>query len=286
MVGTAATLPAFLANARIEAGHTPRCLDHATATGVLWQAKPGQFLIDVPGAARYLVAAGASVTIEARPDAPADRIARFLRMAPLAALLYQRGVLACHASAVATPRGALLIAGDSASGKSTLAAALLLRGCRLLADDVAPVELNDEGWPVVRPTSPDLVLWPDSQSQLFPDGLPDWIERHGATDVCRNLSLTNWDPFGPVRLCGIIRLSSHPALQRDDAPASPVTRFRQATRMTWNSRIADVLLDRATHLRISSAIARHIPVTNLVRSTVRWHAGELAGRIMENHGCA
>jgi hypothetical protein len=283
VVNTGASLPAFLADARVGFGQTPRYLDHATAAGVLWQAKPGQFLIDVPGAARYLVADGTAMTIDARPDAPPDRVARFLRMAPLAALLYQRGVLACHASAVETPRGALLITGESGSGKSSLAAALLVRGCRLLADDVAPVELNGEGWPVVRPTSPDLVLWPDAQSQLFPDGLPDWIDKHGAADSCRDLSLTRWDPPAAVTLCGIVRLSCHPALRDHGQPATPVARFQGATRMSWNSRFAAVLLDRASHLRISGAIARHIPVTHMVRSTVWWQAGELADQIMEDY---
>jgi hypothetical protein len=284
VVNAAAELPAWLTDARVRFGRTPRHLDHPTATGVLWQAKAGQFLIDVPGAARYLVGDGISITIEARPAAPPDHVARFLRTAPLAALLYQRGVLACHASAVETPRGALLIAAESGSGKSTLAAALLLRGCGLLADDVAPVELNGEGWPVVRPTSADLVLWPDARSQFFPDGLPDWIAPNGAADSCRHLVLTRWDPPAAVTLCGIIRLYSHPALRDHNQPATLAARFQGATRMAWNSRFAEPLLDRAAHLRISAAIARHIPVTDMVRSTVRWQAGELADRIMENYG--
>jgi len=50
----AVRLPAFLADARVESGQTPRYLHNAAATGVLWQAEPGRFLIDVPGAARYL----------------------------------------------------------------------------------------------------------------------------------------------------------------------------------------------------------------------------------------
>ena len=285
MVKVAAALPGFLADTRVEFARTPRHLDRPIARGVLWQASPGQFLIDVPGAARYLVTGGTSITIDARPDAPPDRIARFLRTAPLAALLYQRGVLACQASAVATPKGALLITGAAGSGKSTLAAALLARGCRLLADGVTPVELNGEGWPVVRPTSPGLVLWPDAQSQLFPDGFPDWIHRPDGAECDRDLSLTGWDPPASVTLCDIIRLSCHPALPGPGKPITAVTRFRNATRMSWNSRFADALLDRATHLRISGEVARRVPLTEMTRSTVHWQAGELADRILEHHGC-
>jgi hypothetical protein len=281
MINAHVGLPAFLSGVRIAAGETPNSLPGASAKGVLWQASPGRFLIDVPGVARYLVAGGRSVTIDASPQVSRERIAHFLRTAPLAALFYQCDVYACHASAVETPVGALMLTGYSGAGKSTLAAALIARGCRLLADDVVPVALNDEGWPEVLSTSPDIVLWPDAQSQLFPGRLPDWI---GPAGHSRNLAVREWEPPLSVKLHGIIRLSSQSNVRVTEERAGPMMRFESATRMLWNSRIANVLLDRGASLAISSAIARFIPVNTMLRSAVRWQAGELADRIMENLG--
>lgn len=57
-----------------------------------------------------------------------------------------RDVWCLHASAVATPQGALAFLGPGGSGKSTLAAALDgVRGWRRLADDVLPMRLSGSG---------------------------------------------------------------------------------------------------------------------------------------------
>jgi hypothetical protein len=78
-------------------------LGDATACGVLWQAAPGRFLLDVPDVARYLVSDGAVITIDRAPAARDQDVTHFLNMTPLAALLFQRGQLALHAAAVSPP---------------------------------------------------------------------------------------------------------------------------------------------------------------------------------------
>jgi hypothetical protein len=60
----------------------------------------------------------------------------------MAMLALQRENLAIHCSAVADERGAFLIAGESGAGKSTVTTAFLERGYRLLADDMAFVEVR------------------------------------------------------------------------------------------------------------------------------------------------
>ena len=154
-------------------------LKGATARGVLWQAARNRFLLDIPDVARYLVSAGAVITIDRAPDARDEDVTRFLRMTPLAALLFQRRSLAFHAAVVSPPSfpqqqkmgradetGAILLAGDSGAGKSTLLAALLKRGWRMLADDLAVVEADAEGRLVVPPAFPEIGLWPDAVEKL------------------------------------------------------------------------------------------------------------------------
>jgi hypothetical protein len=73
-------------------------------------------------------------------DSPPWRWQRYLigRVLPLAATLLGREPI--HASAVACGEGAVLLAGESLSGKSTLAAELIESGLRLMADDVAALD--------------------------------------------------------------------------------------------------------------------------------------------------
>ncbi len=63
-----------------------------------------------------------------------------------------------------------------------------------------------------------------------------------------------------------------------------MARFELAARMAWNSRIAEALLDRGEQLKALGAIARQVPMKRLFRSKVRFEAGLLADRIMEQWG--
>ena len=58
----------------------------------------------------------------------------------MAMIAMQRGQLAIHCSAVANAQGAVLIAGESGAGKSTVTTMLLEQGYELMADDMAVVE--------------------------------------------------------------------------------------------------------------------------------------------------
>jgi hypothetical protein len=117
------------------------------------------------GVARYLVSGGNRITIDAAPGADEDSIRLFLFGSVFGALLHQRGLLLLHASAIETPRGAVLFAGDSACGKSALAAAFHARGYRVIADEICAIEVGANGGVPARatifPALPRLLLWRD-----------------------------------------------------------------------------------------------------------------------------
>lgn len=69
-------------------------------------------------------------------------------------LAMQRGILAIHCSAVADENGAVLIAGESGAGKSTVTTAFLERGYRLMADDMAFVATAPGGSAMAYPAFP------------------------------------------------------------------------------------------------------------------------------------
>jgi hypothetical protein len=116
-------------------------------------------LLDMQGIARYGISPGTEITVEAHPEADADSIRLFLLGSVFGALLHKRGLLPLHASAIETPKGAVLFAGGSGKGKSALAAAFYTRGYRVIADEICLAD------PDCIPAFPRLMLWPDILDQ-------------------------------------------------------------------------------------------------------------------------
>lgn len=118
----------------------------------------GRYLLS--GADRILVEHGSWVTVD--PASGTDLIdARALLMGPVQAVLWhQRGLLPLHASVVAVEGKAVALAGPSGVGKSTLAAALSLKGHPVLADDMGIID-TAHGAEVLLSTN-RLRLWRDA----------------------------------------------------------------------------------------------------------------------------
>ena len=102
--------------------------------------------------ARYYVVGGQTVLIDAIPTL-APYVMRYMVLHYcLPMLLNQRGAFALHANALYTPRGAIVLAGFSGGGKSTLHGLLLKRGITMLSDDVAVLYRREDGYDVLPGT--------------------------------------------------------------------------------------------------------------------------------------
>jgi len=273
-------LPTSISGAEVRLGSVSADLAGATSTGVLWQAVPGRFLLSVPGVARYLVEGGDTITIDAEGDAEPDEVNRLMRSTPLAAVYLQRGMPVLHAAVVIPPggAGAIVLAGDSGSGKSVLAAALWARGFQVLADGLAPLAVDDHGEPVVLPTAGELILWPDAVERL---GLAR-SEPAACGPEGRRRRFEASDGFS-ARACpvaSIWRLVNHNADNVEVVDIKGAARFAAISTMAHNSRIASALLDRRKYMSMASAIAASaIPMRALVRPSGRWSAGEMADTV-------
>jgi hypothetical protein len=133
-------------------------LANAEWDGVCCSANRSACLIRIPGVARILVRHGREILIESCPLGDFTRIGTFLADAALGAALCQRGLLVLRGSALDTLNGAALILGPAASGKSTVAAALILRGHRLIADGLLAVALDGKR-ATVQPGWPGIHMW-------------------------------------------------------------------------------------------------------------------------------
>jgi hypothetical protein len=270
---TAGAQPVAVSGADVRIGDVEPQLAGATASGALWQAAPGRFLLRVPGAARYLVEEGTRVTVDPEELAPSGAVERFLHATPLAAVHLQRGQPVLHAAAVeASDGGAIVLAGDSCSGKSTLAAALALRGFRVLADDLSPLALAD-GSPVVVPTAREPRLWPDAAGQLgVADDSPQESTARPVDAERRGLRPS------PVRGVWWLDVGKSGTVEVSDVLGA--ARFAAVAAIASNSRIAKALLDRGAFLAIAGATAdAALPIRRLVRPLGTWCVAELADKV-------
>lgn len=101
-----------------------------------------------------LVEDGNKVTYELRANANLNYLRTYILGYAMSMLYLQRGEMAIHCAAVSKDGEAVLIAGESGSGKSTVTNALLEAGYQLMADDLAIVRFNKQGEPMVAPGFP------------------------------------------------------------------------------------------------------------------------------------
>jgi hypothetical protein len=271
-------LPDFLSDISISVNSLPITLDNVVAHGVLWQVADGCLLLNVPAVARYLVETGGSITIEPTQDAPALSVDYFLGMLPLASLLYQRGMLAFHAAALSNGEIAILLAGNSGSGKSTLLTALVQRGWRMLADDLAIIGLDELGKPVVYPTNPEIALWAESLTNLgiVSDSLP-------SCDANRRIySLPESFDATPRPLSGIYRLNVHskPDVEYVDLIGSAC--FNTIGTILYNSHVADALCNKQDYLRCVASIAQTVKYRDLLRPRGVWSVEALIKQVLNS----
>lgn len=155
----------------IRYGESPDHLEKTSNSGVLFESSENEFLLKLPKVGKYYVENGNCITIEPGPEARESEIRLFLLGSVLGAILYQRGYTPLHGSAVSTSDGeALIIIGNSASGKSTLAASLSKSGFPLISDDQSAILPDNNGNCIILPGIATVKLWMDAKTQLFPVG--------------------------------------------------------------------------------------------------------------------
>lgn len=95
-----------------------------------------------------------------------DFLSLFIVSEPLGILLFQRGDILLHASAIRLPNGeGIVFMGEPGAGKSTTAAAFVKAGCNIISDDLVAIRLIDDK-PYLIPSFPQIKLWKKSVEGL------------------------------------------------------------------------------------------------------------------------
>jgi hypothetical protein len=211
----------------------------------------------------FLIRKGQEIIIDPDSAAPAERVRLFLLGAAMGVLLYQRGLLVFHASAVALKHGAIAFLGSKGAGKSTITAALHMRGHSMIADDVMAIDFA-EGRPKVLPGFPQIKLWPDAlasighKAEAFPRLQPNWEKR--------DYRVTSGFSEKPLSVQALFVLDHGPQLVIEPLPASQALLgllphwycVRFGTEVLQQ-------LDYGTHFLQCARLARCVPVYRLSR---------------------
>jgi hypothetical protein len=263
------------ADVTVEEGPVPARLDGDVVGGGPWDATPGRYLFrGGPRGGRFLVEGGARVVFARGPAARADVLAQQLFDRALPALLRQRRMLVLHANAALTPGGVVAIAGRSGAGKSTALAALLARGCSMVADDVVALRGGDRGGLEALPGPPVLRLPADSVAAL---GQPVDAVASGAGTGKAAVAVGARLPAGPARLRAVYVLETIPGDEVRVTRLDGARKFDALLGCLYGPVLA------REHPDLFGSLARAVggvDVIRLGRPRGRWTVAEVAGAIL------
>jgi hypothetical protein len=138
---------------------------HTLAEDAYFKVQAGEAILAYKRAGVFSVRNGREITITPAPGADHSLLRLYLVGKVLAMLLYQRGFLVLHGSAVEVDGQAVCFMGACCFGKSSLAASLHRSGCRVIADDVIAVDLSASP-PCAIPGFPQVKVHPGVASML------------------------------------------------------------------------------------------------------------------------
>lgn len=268
-------------DAEIVHGPTPETIEGVLGAHRQWQAAPGVFLLRLPGTGSFWVTDGERITVDLEDGAEPGLVQSFLLGSCAAALLHQRGVLTLHASAIATDQGAILFAGVSGIGKSTLLAEFLRRGYRALSDDVVALRFPEEGAIVASPAYPQTKLWQDAlvRQNRFTDDLPQVLPGLGKYKLSIG-PLADGDM--PVRavICLNKKINGELGIEK----IQPGEAFGRLMDATYRRRIMKAHGLGAALFGKISRLTREVPAWQTTRIDGRDDVAELADTILAEVG--
>ena len=268
------------ADVRIRRGAVPARLRHVEQETPVWQRAGGQVLVRYPWDMHFLVEGGASITYEADAAAELD-LRLFLLSTPWLALALQRGLLPLHASAVMDGAAVHAFAGPPGEGKSTLAAALSVRGYMFFTDDTLLLDPARIDGGMRCYGYKDLKLWPHGAvlTRLPPGGrvrTSKGYDKHYAEPPRRSPH-----PVGCLK--ALYRLGQCTAQQAGVVPGVEPIRGRKALETLYRSvhrlALAKAILGPERLSEWLATLVRRIGVHMFRRPMADAHFDEHVGKI-------
>ena len=209
---------------------------------------------------KYVVREGRRIEYAPAPDISESAVRVPLLGVCMGVLLHQRGLLTLHASAVSDGDGAIAFVGEKGAGKSTVTAALVEDGFKLLSDDVTALSIEGAA-PIVLPGIAAIKLWPDSLEAVGRDPatvpvLHENVEKR----IFQPSDLV--EPFGQRLRCLYVLESGE---QVGSTPVPTHEAFAELVRHTYAARFLGGAAASPTHFEQCATVLRTVKVRKLVR---------------------
>jgi hypothetical protein len=271
--------PAGPAEVTVRHGDVPENLPNPREDHATYQVEGDRFLLTIPDVARFLLEGGKSITYQLVGDGDAADAAIFILGTAFGILLHQRGDFVLHASAVRVGGHAILFAGSSGAGKSTMAAALVKRGYPMITDDVCAISLKKGDVPRVLSDGRQLKLWANSIERLELADAKGAAVRNKIQKFYVTPSMTDDTPL-PVGAVYLLREA------RTGGDTIQVTNFVDATLMLqrncYRPRLVKALSQGAQYLQASAAVVAKAGVFMFQR-TIDFRAMDNVIERLETH---
>ena len=211
------------------------------------------------GQAEFLILGGGH-EIAGRPLSPGwlEAFRAGLLTQVLSFALLEQGIEHLHATVVTAGEAAVAFAGQPGAGKSTLAAAFVAAGERVVTDDVLVLALGPSGV-LAQPAYPRLRLWPQAARTLLPGARTSRLHRRNPKLVV-SLPRSAWSRSA-VPLARIYILGS-PADQIRVAKLSGTRAFRALAQNTYNTSVIEPERIRR-HFEFTASVAAKVPIKRL-----------------------
>jgi hypothetical protein len=259
-------------------GAVPEGLGKTASGGALYQVAGQRLLLKVPSVGRFLISDGDSIVIEPAHGASLETIHLFLFGSAFGALLHQRACLPLHASAIETSSGAVVFAGPSGVGKSTLAGEFWRRGYRILADEISVICCSVSF--LVVPSTPFLLLWADAIQQLEIDATGLHRVRQELQKYLLPLGTGFCDVASPVKTLYILE-PSNGSIQTP-TPVNGLSRLESVAKVLYNPKLADDLNTVGMRMKQIAGFAGSVHVRKIDRPQGSFSIRELADEIEED----
>jgi hypothetical protein len=239
--------------------HLPKLRPYDTSPLAYTPLRDGGALVSWDQVFKFVVSSDGSDILGHAETVLAPNALRAHLLGPVVSFaLLRLGQEPLHSTALTIDGAAFALLGDSGVGKSTLAAAFLRSGAKMLTDDLLVVHCEDD-MPVAQPGLQRIKLMPDAAARwsdqqtgsLFHPGSPKRVFTLGA-------GLFSADP-APLRSCFVLERGS------DSVACTRLTireAMRQLAASTFNT--LDARPERLrNHLSHSARLAERVPVFRL-----------------------
>ncbi len=147
-------------------GRIPESINNIYKKGFRFLLSKNEFILRFKDWAEFYVREGKQIIIKPENGVDERDIRSFLLSPVIAILLHQRGLLPLHSSGINYKNKAVLFAGNSGAGKSTIAMAMNRKyNYPLISDDIIAINKENDK-PMVFSSFPSVKLWDDSLEML------------------------------------------------------------------------------------------------------------------------